>query len=191
MFPAFSVPFSRVSIWLSLRWGAFNFVFSCSCQCLPLGHQVHACWKREFKFETTANGQLLSDPLAVRVAFAVARGVTVCTDAAGESFSVRTAPDSSQPLMSALAFTKSLPILGSPLGVRVSVVSNAAGDAVQQAEVSTSPLRVRNQGIDVMLDVLLEDEAEASRQLRVLVARPQVLQNDLEISRVEVSAGAL
>ena len=96
--------------------------------------------------------------------------------------------------LSASVFTKSLPILGSPLGVRMSVVGNTAeesDEAVEQAEVSTSPLRVRNQGIDLMLDLLLDADADASEQLRVSVVRPQLLQDELEISRVEVAAGAL
>ena len=176
------------------RVHAFQIAFSHSNECLVLNHQVNACWRREFKFETTANGQLLSDVVAVRVAFAMSSGVTVCADMEDKSFSVSTTPDSSESLISALVFTKSLPILGSPLGVRVSVVGNAtevAGGVVQQAQVSTSPPRVRNPGIDLMLDMLLEDDAEGPGQLRVSVVRPQALQSDLEISRVEVSAGAL
>lgn len=122
----------------------------------------------------------------------MASGLEVGTDAAAQKFSVSSAPESSEALISALAFTKALPILGSPLGVRVSVVGNAtevAGGAVRQAEASTSPLRVRNGGIDLVLDVLMEDDVEAGGQLRVSVVRPQVLETDLEISRLEVSAG--
>ena len=128
----------------------------------------------------------------------MASGLVVGTDAAGQKFAVSSAPGSSEALISVLAFTKALPILGCPLGVRMSVVGNAtatevaagaAGGAVRQAEASTSPLRVRNEGIDLVLDVLLEDDAEGGEQLRVSVVRPQVLETDLEISRVEILAG--
>ena len=155
---------------------------------------MDATWKHGFKFETTATGQLLSDALAVQLAFAVGRGAMVHTDVQSKSLAVRSARGASPRLLSALAFTKSLPILGSPLGVRMSVVGNTAeesGETVQQAEVSTSPLRVRNQGMDLMLDLLLDADADASEQLRVSVVRPQLLQDGLEISRVEVAAGAL
>ena len=154
--------------------------------------QVSARWKRQFTFGTTANGEVLSDALAVQVSFDMARGLVLGADAAGQNFSVSSAPDSSEALISALAFTKALPILGSPLGVRMSVVGNAtevAGGAVRQAEASKLPLRVRNEGIGLVLDVFLEDDVEAGQQLRVSVVRPQVLETDLEISRVEVSAG--
>ena len=154
---------------------------------------MEASWRHEFKFETTAKAQVLSNEVALRAAFAVARGVMVCADPRSMSFAVRTALDASQQMISALVFTKSLPILGSPLGVRVSVVGNATdvvGDAVQQLEVSTSPPRVRNHGIDLMLDLLLDADADAPQKVRALVVRPQVLEKDVEISRVEVSAGA-
>ena len=155
---------------------------------------MDATWKHRFKFETTATGQLLSDALAVRLAFAVDPGVMVHTDVESKSLAVRSARGASPQLLSASVFTKSLPILGSPLGVRMSVVGNTAeesDEAVEQAEVSTSPLRVRNQGIDLMLDLLLDADADASERLRVSVVRPQLLQDELEISRVEVAAGKL
>ena len=135
---------------------------------------------------------MLSDSLAVRVSFDINSGLVLGTDAAVQNFSVSSAPDSSEPLISALASTKALPILGFPLGVRMSVVGNAtevAGGVVRQAEASKSPLRVRNEGINLVLDVFLEDDVEGGEQLRVSVVRPQVLDTDLEISRVEVSAG--
>ena len=170
--------------------------------------QVDASWIQEFKFETTATGQLLlSDaaalPVAVRAAVALGRGMTVSTDGECKNFRVRTARGGSQELLSALVFTKSLRILGSPLGVRVSVVGKsgdaaAAADGVEQAEVWTSPLRVRNEGIDLVLDVLLNDdnadadvleEQQQRQRLRVSVVRPQLVHDDVEISRIEIAAG--
>ena len=167
------------------------------CGCFDLVCQVHARWKHGFRFESTATGHLQSDktlPLATRLVVAVSRGVVVRTDALHKNFAVGTDRDASQELASALVSTKSLPILGYPLGVRVSVVGKAAavaGDAVQQAEVSTSPLRVHNHGIDVILDLLLDDDADALQQLRVSMVRPRLLEDGWEISRVEVSAGEL
>ena len=167
------------------------------CGCFDLVRQVHARWKHGFRFESTATGHLLSDntlSFATRVVVAVGHGVVVRTDALHKNFAVGTDRDASQELASALVSTKSLPILGYPLGVRVSVVGKAAavaGDAVQQAEVSTSPLRVHNHGIDVILDLLLDDDADALQQLRVSMVRPQLLEDGWEISRVEVAAGEL
>ena len=166
----------------------------CAANCfLHARGQVSARWKRQFTFGTTANGEVLSDSLAVRVSFDINSGLVLGTDAAVQNFSVSSAPESSEPLISALASTKALPILRSPLVVRMSVVGNAtevAGGVVRQAEASKSPLRVRNEGINLVLDVLLEDDVEGGEQLRVSVVRPQVLDTDLEISRVEVLAGA-
>ena len=149
--------------------------------------QVDASWKREFKFETTASGRLATLPVAARVSVAMGRGVVVCADVQQKRFAVRTVRDASPQLFSLSVSTKSLPIL-SLLGVRVSVVGKAT--AVQQANVSTSPLRVHNEGIDVLLDVLLDADVDTSG-LRVSVLRPQMLEGDLEISRVEVESGAL
>ena len=148
---------------------------------------MNASWKREFKFETTASGRLATLPVAARVAVAMGRGVVVCADVQQKRFAVRTVRDASPQLFSVSVSTKSLPIL-SLLGVRVSVVGKAT--AVQQANVSTSPLRVHNEGIDVLLDVLLDADVDTSG-LRVSVFRPQMLEGDLEISRVEVESGAL
>ena len=148
---------------------------------------MNASWKREFKFETTASGQLATLPVAARVAVTMGRGVVVCADAQQKSFAVRTVRDGPQQLVSVSLSTKSLPIL-SLLGVRVSIVGKAT--ALQQAKVSTSPLRVRNEGIDVLLDVLFDAAVDTSG-LRVSVFRPQMLEGDLEISRVEVESGAL
>lgn len=170
----------------------------CAC-CI---RQVNASWKREFKFETTVAGQLLSGlalPLAVQVALSVGKGVMVCTDVQHQSFTLRTARD----VASVSVSTESLPILGSPLGARVSVVGamdEAADDSAQQAVVTTSPLRVRNEGIDVMFDLSLEGDFNAphqqqqrqkQQQVRVSVVRPQLVGDWLEISRIEVAAGAL
>ena len=153
---------------------------------------MNASWAREFKFETTASGQLATLPVAARVSVGMGRGVSVCADVQQKSFAVRTVRDASQQLVSASVSTKSLPILSS-VEVRVSVIGKAtnavAGDAVQ-ASVSTSPLRVDNQGIDVLLDLLLDADVDTSG-LRVSVVRPQMLEGDLEISRVEVESGAL
>ena len=149
---------------------------------------MNVSWKREFKFETTASGQLATLPVAARVAVAMGRGVVVCADVQQKkTFAVRTVHDASPQLFSLSVSTKSLPIL-SLLGVRVSVVGKAT--AVQQANVSTSPLRVHNEGIDVLLDVLLDADVDTSG-LRVSVFRPQMLEGDLEISRVEVGSGEL
>ena len=148
---------------------------------------MSANWKREFKFETTAQGQLATLPVAARVAVAMGRGVVVCADARQQTFAVRTVRDASEQLFSASVSTPSLPIVPL-LGVRLSVVGKAT--AMQQARVSTAPLRVHNEGIDVILDVLLDADADTSG-LRVSVLRPRMLEGGLEISRVAIESGAL
>lgn len=160
--------------------------------------QVYATVNNGIEFDTTVTGRLLAEALAVKLAFTVGRGLTACVHAQEKTITVKTERDGSRRLMSALALTKSLPILGSPLGVRMCVVGKAgdvSGGAVEQAVVSTSePLRVRNEGIDVTLDLLLDGDSasleEEEHRVRVSVVRPQLLENELEMSRVEVSAGA-
>ena len=153
---------------------------------------MRARWNHGFRFESTATGKLLSEtalPLATRVAVSVCRGVVMDVNATQKSFSLRADRDASREVASALVSTKSLPILGYPLGIRVSAVWQAA--ASQQVEVSTSPLRVQNRGLDVTMDLFLDDDVDSLQQLRVSILRPQLSQNGWEISRLAIAAGEL
>lgn len=72
---------------------------------------MDATWKHGFEFETTATGQLLSDALAVQLAFALGRGVMVHTDVESKSLAVRSVRCALSRVLSASVLTKSLPIL--------------------------------------------------------------------------------